>query len=194
MLNIPDDYEPYRMNCLAGETTVGILCRRPDGGVSDWHANMNKKCVNGVCPACGRDMQETRTGVFTCNAGHLLIVMTNSQATRAHIGRHASKTKPITAKPAQKRIMRPRKNKAILPPLKRTRTEEVEVDIGAELRASTFAADSTTLDSTCPAPFSLPELPCSSNMRTPSPRHPVAIVVWSAHIQQVNVESVNLFS
>jgi len=133
MLNIPDDYEPYRMNCLAGETTVGILCRRPDGGVSDWHANMNKKCVNGVCPACGRDMQEARTGVFTCNAGHLLVVMTNSQATRAHLGRLASKPKPITAKPAQKRIMRPRKNKAILPPLKRTRTEEVEVDIGAEI-------------------------------------------------------------
>lgn len=130
MLNIPEDYTPIRMHCIAGDNTVGILCRRPDGGVSDWHAKMNKKCENAVCPACGRDMQEVRTGTFTCKTGHLLITMTNSQATAAHIGRKASKPKPIM----QKRIVRPRKNKAILPPItKRTHAPTQEVDIGAEI-------------------------------------------------------------
>ena len=108
MLNIPDDYEPYRMNCLAGETTASHAV---DPMAGDRLARQHEQVRHGVCPACGRDMKEERTGVFTCNAGHLLIVMTNSQATQAHMGRpHRSRSHH--AKPAQKRIMRPRKNKA----------------------------------------------------------------------------------
>lgn len=84
MLNIPEDYEPYKMNCCAGDAVVGILCRRPDGGVSDWHATMNRKAVSGICPISGEDMKEVRTGVYVRKTGDITVVMTNSKAMRAH--------------------------------------------------------------------------------------------------------------
>ena len=114
MLNIPSDYEPYKLNCTAGDAVVGILCRRPDGGVSDWHATMNRKAENGICPISGEEMKEVRTGVFVRKTGDILVVMTNSAATRAHLGRGAkATTHTFTSKPAPKRIMRKRKNDAV---------------------------------------------------------------------------------
>lgn len=110
MLNIPTDYEPYKLNCIAGDAVVGILCRRPDGGVSDWHATMNKKAVNGICPISGKEMKEVRTGVFVRKTGNITVVMTNSAATRAHLNGASGKVIEVESKPAQKRIMRPRKN------------------------------------------------------------------------------------
>ena len=111
MLNIPTDYKPYKLNCIAGDAVVGILCRRPDGGVSDWHATMNRKAVNGVCPISGKPMNEVRTGVFVRKTGDITVVMTNSAATRAHL--NGASRKVIESKPAQKRIMRPRKNTTV---------------------------------------------------------------------------------
>ena len=114
MLNIPSDYEPYKLNCTAGDAVVGILCRRPDGGVSDWHATMNRKAENGICPISGEEMKEVRTGVFVRKTGDILVVMTNSAATRAHLGRGSkATTHTFTSKPAPKRIMRKRKNDAV---------------------------------------------------------------------------------
>ena len=84
MLNIPEDYTPYKLNCIAGDAVVGILCRRPDGGVSDWHATMNKKAVNGICPISGKPMREVSRGIYSRKTGDILVVMTNAQATRSH--------------------------------------------------------------------------------------------------------------
>lgn len=92
MLNIPQDYEPYKLNCVAGDAVVGILCRRPDGGVSDWHATMNKKAVNGICPISGAEMKQIRTGVYVRKTGDITVVMTNAAATRAHFGGKSRKS------------------------------------------------------------------------------------------------------
>jgi len=114
MLNIPTDYKPYKLNCIAGDAVVGILCRRPDGGVSDWHATMNKKAVNGVCPISGKPMKEVRTGVFVRKTGDITVVMTNSAATRAHLNGASRKVIEVKSKPIAytfaKRKVRPRKN------------------------------------------------------------------------------------
>jgi len=128
-LDIPENYEAYRMNCTDGTDTVGILCRRPDGGVSDLWRKMNRKAVSGVCPACGRDMKEHSTGTFSCNAGHILIVMTDSRATRTGA--------TVTAKlpPRKTRIIPKRIKSAVLPPIK-AQVEEVDVDVDEIMRTS----------------------------------------------------------
>tara|TARA_R110001592_G_scaffold134062_1_gene349642 strand:- start:95 stop:514 length:420 start_codon:yes stop_codon:yes gene_type:complete len=95
MLNIPEDYEPYKMNCCAGDAVVGILCRRPDGGVSDWHATMNRKAVDGICPISGNPMREVRSGVYVRKTGDITVVMTNSKASRTT--RFGTKTAKRTA-------------------------------------------------------------------------------------------------
>ena len=110
MLNIPQDYEPYKLNCVAGDAVVGILCRRPDGGVSDWHATMNKKAVNGICPISGKPMKEIRTGVYVRKTGDITVVMTNAAATRAHFGGKSRKS--ITTIAPKKRTYMHRKPKA----------------------------------------------------------------------------------
>tara|TARA_R100000231_G_scaffold34814_2_gene30751 strand:+ start:1387 stop:1893 length:507 start_codon:yes stop_codon:yes gene_type:complete len=92
MLNIPQDYEPYKLNCVAGDAVVGILCRRPDGGVSDWHATMNKKAVNGICPISGAEMKEVSKGVYVRKTGDITVVMTNAAATAAHLGGSAKRS------------------------------------------------------------------------------------------------------
>ena len=89
MLNIPQDYEPYKLNCIAGDAVVGILCRRPDGGVSDWHATMNRKAINGICPISGAEMKQVSKGVYMRKTGDITVVMTNQSATRAHFNNTA---------------------------------------------------------------------------------------------------------
>lgn len=126
MLNIPEDYEAYKMNCIAGEESVSILARRPDGGVSDIVKKMNRKAHDGVCPACGSDMQIIGIGQFTCSNGHIQIHMTNKDASLAHFGRYKGDhtmyrgvsvkgRKPITRK-VSKRIMPKRKHEFGFPP------------------------------------------------------------------------------
>ncbi len=98
MLNIPEDYEPYKMNCCAGDAVVGILCRRPDGGVSDWHATMNRKAIDGICPISGNPMREVRSGVYVRKTGDITVVMTNSKAsTKTRFGTTAKRTAPSRA-------------------------------------------------------------------------------------------------
>lgn len=71
-------------------------------------------------------MKEVRTGVFVRKTGDILVVMTNSAATRAHLGRGAkATTRTFTSKPAPKRIIRKRKNDAVSQP----RIVEPEIDI-----------------------------------------------------------------
>ena len=101
MLNIPQDYEPYKLNCVAGDAVVGILCRRPDGGVSDWHATMNRKAVNGICPISGAEMKEVSKGVYVRKTGKITVVMTNADATAAHLGGSA-KRKTVTIAPKKR--------------------------------------------------------------------------------------------
>jgi len=84
MLNIPQDYEPYKLNCIAGDAVVGILCRRPDGGVSDWHTKMNRVAIDGICPISGKEMKEVRSGVYVRKTDGIIVVMTNSKATKTH--------------------------------------------------------------------------------------------------------------
>jgi len=98
MLNIPDDYEPYKLNCTAGDSVVGILCRRPDGGVSDWHTKMNRVAIDGICPISGKAMKEVRTGVYVRKTGDITVVMTNSKASRAHYGRKEAVAHAIPAR------------------------------------------------------------------------------------------------
>jgi len=116
MLDIPEDYEAYQMNSTAGTDTVGILCRRPDGGVSDIFKRMNKHAVSGICPACGRDMQEVRTGTFTCKTGHLLIVMTNADAT----ARRSGAPQIISKLPAKRTVTYKRPALKAFPPSKKS--------------------------------------------------------------------------
>ncbi len=101
MLNIPQDYEPYKLNCVAGDAVVGILCRRPDGGVSDWHAKMNKKAMNGICPISGAEMKQVSKGVYVRKTGDITVVMTNSAATRAHFNGSA-KHNTVTIAPKKR--------------------------------------------------------------------------------------------
>ena len=103
-MNIPEEYEAYKMNCTAGDAVVGILCRRPDGGVSDWHSRMNKVAINAVCPACGRDMKKVRTGTFSCKTGHLLVVMTNTEASKAHFGKGKATPQIVSKLPAKRTV------------------------------------------------------------------------------------------
>ena len=118
-MNIPSEYEAYKLNCTAGDAVVGVLCRRPDGGVSDYRMVMNNPAVDGVCPPCGRQMREVQTGTFTCSSGHLLVVMTNTQATRRKLGTAQNQPK------ARKAVMLPKRKSPALPALRTHQTRLV---------------------------------------------------------------------
>lgn len=118
-MNIPTGYEAYKLNCTAGDAVVGVLCRRPDGGVSDYRMVMNNPAVDGVCPACGREMREVQSGTFTCSSGHLLVVMTNTQATRRKLGTAQNQPK------ARKAVMLPKRKSPALPALRTHQTRLV---------------------------------------------------------------------
>lgn len=138
-MNIPTGYEAYKMNCTAGDAVVGVLCRRPDGGVSDYRMVMKSPAVDGVCPACGRQMREIRTGTFTCSSGHVLVVMTNTQATRRVLGTAQNQSK------ARKAVMLPKRKSPALPALRTHQTRltapvvsdaEEDFDINAAIEAA----------------------------------------------------------
>ena len=108
-MNLPTEYEAYKLNCTAGDAVVGVLCRRPDGGTSDYRMVMNNPAEDGVCPPCGRQMREVQTGTFTCSSGHLLVVMTNLQASRRKLG--------TSKRTARKAVMLPKRKSPALPAL-----------------------------------------------------------------------------
>lgn len=110
-MNIPEGYEPMRLNTMSGDTVAHLICRRPDGGVSDWRMTLKTPALSGVCPACGRDMSNPRTGFFTCKTGHLLIKMTTSEAT-AQVSRSRMTVSP------KKRITHERKSTHTFPALR----------------------------------------------------------------------------
>lgn len=151
-LNIPENYEAYKMNCTAGHESVGILCRRPDGGVSDLHKRMNRKAVDGICPACGRDMDIVGVGIFACNSGHILVVMTNDDASKAHFGtykgdldsyRGVAITGKLPRRRATVRKAKPvRKKNAVIPPIAtHTHDEAQEVDVNELMAQAMKEAD-----------------------------------------------------
>lgn len=115
-MDLPEGYEMIQINTTDGTDTCTILARRPDGGVSSIWRKMNRKAVSGVCPACGRQMKEHQPGHMSCANGHGLIVMTDSRATSAHLGKHTQRK--------QKRTYTMRKPKAFPPLKKQTATEK----------------------------------------------------------------------
>jgi uncharacterized Zn finger protein (UPF0148 family) len=124
---IPADYEPVKVLSLAGEDSVGVLCKRPDGGISDILVRLKGKACAGVCPACGRDMKEIQTGTLVCSVNHILVVMTNAQATS------------VTLSPSSKKKVRILNNKrsAVIPPSKKTTIKEKhDADIAEIVRSA----------------------------------------------------------
>ena len=99
-MNIPTGYTPLRLNTMVGSTTAHLICRRPDGGVSDLRKVLKTPTLSGICPACGRDMKSAGTGRFTCANGHLLIKMTNSEATARHFAPTHKPVRRITERKA----------------------------------------------------------------------------------------------
>lgn len=99
-MNIPEGYEPLRLNTMSGETVAHMICRRPDGGASDVRMTLKTPALSGICPACGRDM-DGANGFYTCATGHLLIKMTTSEAT-ARFTRSAPEV--IAQTPPKRRI------------------------------------------------------------------------------------------
>ena len=80
MLPIPENYEALRMNVLADDNHASIICKRPDGGISDYVAKMNQTMRKGVCPACGNDMKQIGRGHWHCADNHISITMTSEEA------------------------------------------------------------------------------------------------------------------
>lgn len=132
-MNIPEGYTPLRLNTMSGDTVAHLICRRPDGGVSDIRMTLKTPALAGICPACGRDMVRTeRPGLSTCKTGHLLIKMTTTETTAAHFKRTVS-TEPLFDGPrkAPKRITQ-RKAKHTFPALRtHTRATTTDADISA---------------------------------------------------------------
>lgn len=91
-MNLPAGYEPFRVNTIANDAVVGILCRRPDGGVSDVRAVLPNPTTYGVCPSCGRDMKAGANAVFSCKAGHVLVVQTTPATTARFVGKPRTRT------------------------------------------------------------------------------------------------------
>ena len=79
-MDLPRGYEPFKINTVANDAVAGILCRRPDGGVSDFRVVLPNPTTYGVCPSCGRDMKKHNASTFSCSAGHVLVVMTSGEA------------------------------------------------------------------------------------------------------------------
>lgn len=136
-MNIPEGYEPLRLNTMSGQTTAHLICRRPDGGVSDIHKTLKTPALAGICPMCGRDMKRTsRPGLSTCQTGHLLIKMTTPETTAAHFSRTVS-TVPLFDGPRTtppKRITE-RKATHTFPALrthKRTTTDDADIRAAVE--------------------------------------------------------------
>jgi hypothetical protein len=129
-MNIPEGYEPMRLNTMAGDTVAHLICRRPDGGVSDIRMTLKTPALAGVCPACGRDMvsAKDRPALLTCKTGHILIKMTTAETTAAHFNRSPAVETP----PTPKRITSMRKAAPTFPALRtHTRTTTTDADIRA---------------------------------------------------------------
>lgn len=127
-MNIPEGYEPLRLSTMASDTVAHLICRRPDGGISDLRMVLKTPALAGICPACGRDMTTTeRPGLTVCKTGHLLVKMTTAETTAAHFKRSVS-TEPLFDGPrkATKRIIE-RKVSHTFPAL-RTHTRKATTD------------------------------------------------------------------
>lgn len=79
-MDLPHGYEPLRVNVQTNDMVAGIICRRPDGGVSDVRVVLPRPTRLGICPSCGRDMKQSdrQSGVMFCKAGHVMVVQTNT--------------------------------------------------------------------------------------------------------------------
>ena len=135
-MDLPRGYEPFKINTVANDAVAGILCRRPDGGVSDFRVVLPNPTTYGVCPSCGRDMKKHNASTFSCSAGHVLVVMTSGEAPTRR-----------TAQRKQRRTIRNVRKSGAFPPVSSTRTiaqsksmtdEDVRAVVDAAMKEAFF--------------------------------------------------------
>ena len=82
---IPQDYEVLKINCLAGERNANVICRRPDGGISDIVVKTDEDMSSDACPMCGSEMRFSKgRQSYLCSYEHPIVVMTTLATTNRH--------------------------------------------------------------------------------------------------------------
>ena len=77
------DYELLKVNVIEGQTGHNMICRRPDGYVSDIVVKNNRVAHRDMqCMLCGEDFVAKNNGTFVCNNFHPPVVMTTEETTR----------------------------------------------------------------------------------------------------------------
>ena len=100
---IPQDYEVLKINCLAGERNANVICRRPDGGVSDIVVKTDDVMSSDACPMCGDKMRFSQMQrSYLCSHAHPLVVLTTLATTSNH----------LTPKPTVAKAVVPKKKKS----------------------------------------------------------------------------------
>ncbi len=96
---IPQDYEVLKINCLSGERNANVICRRPDGGVSDIVVKTDDVMLPAGCPMCSRDMRFSQhQQSYLCSDDHPLVVMTTLATTTSHFKPKVTITKVVAKK------------------------------------------------------------------------------------------------
>lgn len=141
-MNLPTGYEPFRVNTIANDAVVGILCRRPDGGVSDIRAVLPNPTTYGICPSCGRDMKANAQAVFSCSAGHVTVLMTTNATTALRLGevRKASEPKPV------RRTVKHVRRSGSFPPITATTAQTYDAKREADIAAAVDALMSEVVE------------------------------------------------
>lgn len=102
LAHLNPDYTPTRVNCIAGEIGLNVICRRPDGYYSDIVVKTTNPIVATECPICDREMIAHNTG-FMCSNEHVRVVMTTLATTLQHFSPEPKATKTeVVAKPKKK--------------------------------------------------------------------------------------------
>lgn len=93
--------EVLKINCLAGERNANVICRRPDGGVSDIVVKTDEPMSSDACPMCGSEMRFSQMQQsYLCSHDHPLVVMTTLATTNRHF---QPKVATVTVVPKKKK-------------------------------------------------------------------------------------------
>lgn len=81
-------YELLRVNVIEGQTGHNMICRRPDGYVSDIVVKNRRVAHRDMqCFMCGEDFVAKGNGTFVCDNFHPPVVMTTEETTRRKLKR-----------------------------------------------------------------------------------------------------------
>tara|TARA_A100001201_G_scaffold23240_2_gene26404 strand:+ start:6946 stop:7437 length:492 start_codon:yes stop_codon:yes gene_type:complete len=76
-------YTLLKVNLIEGQTGHNMICRRPDGYVSDILVKNRTVAHRDMqCQWCGEDFVAKGNGTFVCNNFHPPVVMTTEETTR----------------------------------------------------------------------------------------------------------------